>query len=158
MLASILSSLTAKPLCSKSHFWGFSHQPLILKIALHYLIPYFLLTQMSRQTVQSNSNWREFAYIYTLTWSAWWMWAPLLYCQTLKSYGKVCLTYSAIDSIHVNLCFLGPLVPKVGVIQRDVCSVPWSYKTGLWAQQKVMLNNVSKMALAVEKSRYGHKN
>lgn len=48
-------------------------------------------------------------------------------------------TYSAINHLHVNIRLFGPFVPEVGVIQRDVCAVSGSNKTGLNEDIKIRL-------------------
>lgn len=47
-------------------------------------------------------------------------------------------TYSAVDHIHINVSLLGPFVPEVGVIQRDVCAVSGRHKTGLKADIRII--------------------
>lgn len=39
--------------------------------------------------------------------------------------------YLSVESVHVYICFLGPLLPELGVIQSNIGAVFRRYKTGL---------------------------
>lgn len=66
-----------------------------------------------------------------------------VFLQKCTSYFAGCnvcrSTYSAINHLHVNIRLFGPFVPEVGVIQRDVCAVSRSNKTGLNEDIKIRL-------------------
>lgn len=49
-------------------------------------------------------------------------------------------TYPAIDHIHINVSLFSPLVPEIGVIQRNVCAVSGRHKTGLKADITITLH------------------
>jgi len=39
--------------------------------------------------------------------------------------------YLPVESVHVNVCFLGPLLPELGIIQSNICAVLGRHKAGL---------------------------
>lgn len=40
------------------------------------------------------------------------------------------VTYLSVDGVKVDVCFLGPLLPELRVIQRNVCAVLGGHKAG----------------------------